>query len=238
MQDGKQLGMGIFSFYEEESPIVTEFRRIYSNLKYYNSGVDIKSILITSSSLGEGKSTLASLLATVVSHRHNKKIVLMDCDLRRPNIHRLFGLDQRSGLSELLQGKINLSDCLKKSPLENLKIITSGEKVDNSTELLETSYFKEVLTEVRHCSDLLIADCAPVIPVSDPMIIGPLMDGVILVIKAGFIQKEIVKRATEILNNAQVRLLGVIMNNMKEVLPYYYSYKYYGYEYHSSREKR
>ena len=70
------------------------------------------------------------------------------------------------------------------------------------------------------------------------MIIGPLMDGAVLVLKAGFTQKEIGKRAIEILSNSQVRLLGVIMNNMKEVLPYYYNYKYYGYEYNSSRKKR
>lgn len=237
-QDGKGFATGILNLINEESPITTELRRIYSNLRYYNSEIDIKTILITSSSLGEGKSTLASLLSMTVSHRNNKKIILMDCDLRRPNQHRLFNLEQRRGLSELLQGKINLTDCLKPTQLENLKIMTSGEEVENPAELLENPYFREVITEVKHCSDLLIADCSPVLPVSDPMIIGPLMDGVILVLKAGFTQKEIGRRAIEILNNAQVRLLGVIMNNMKEVLPYYYNYKYYGYEYGSAKKKR
>ena len=237
-QNGKEFAAGILNLIDGESPITTELRRIYSNLRYYNSEIDIKTILITSSSLGEGKSTLASLLSITVSHRHNKKIILMDCDLRRPNLHRLFKMEQRRGLSELLQGKINLSDCLKPTSLDNLKVITSGEEIESPTELLENPYFQEVITEIKHYSDLLVADCSPVLPVSDPMIIGPLMDGVILVLKAGFTQKEIGRRAIEILNNSQVRLLGVIMNNMKEVLPYYYNYKYYGYEYGSAKRKR
>ena len=162
----------------------------------------------------------------------------MDCDLRRPNLHRLFALEQGKGLSELLQGKTNFQDCLKSIPLENLKVMTSGQEIQNPSELLESPYFQEVITEARHCSDLLIADCAPVIPVSDPLIIGPLMDGVILVLKAGYTQREIGKRAVEILRDSQVNLLGVIMNNMKEILPYYYSYKYYGYEYSSPKKRR
>jgi tyrosine-protein kinase Etk/Wzc len=96
----------------------------------------------------------------------------------------------------------------------------------------------EVIAEAKLYSNLVIADCAPVIPVSDPLIIGPLMDGAILVLKAGSTQVEVAKRAVEILRNAQVKLLGVIMNNMDEVLPYYYSYKYYGYEYGYSRKRK
>lgn len=238
MTDKKKPIGNILDFYESESPVSTEFRRVYSNLRYYASGEKLKAVLVTSPALGEGKSTLASLLAIEVSHRQNKKVIIMDCDLRRPNLHRLFALEQGRGLSELLQGKTNFQDCLKSIPLENLKVMTSGQEVQNPSELLESPYFQEVITESRHCSDLLIADCAPVIPVSDPLIIGPLMDGVILVLKAGYTQREIGKRAVEILRDSQVRLLGVIMNNMKEILPYYYSYKYYGYEYGAPKKRR
>jgi len=238
MTDRRKLVGNILDFYESESPVSTEFRRVYSNLRYYASGKKINAILVTSPALGEGKSTLASFLAIEVSHRQNKKVIVMDCDLRRPNLHRLFALEQGKGLSELLQGKTNFQDCLKSIPLENLKVMTSGQEIQNPSELLESPYFQEVITEARHCSDLLIADCAPVIPVSDPLIIGPLMDGVILVLKAGFTQREIGKRAVEILRDSQVNLLGVIMNNMNEILPYYYSYKYYGYEYGSPKKKR
>jgi len=238
MQDRRKFAGNILDLYEGESPVSTEFRRIYSNLRYYTPGEDIKAILVTSPTLGEGKSTLASLLAIEVSQRHNKKVILIDCDLRRPNLHYLFALEQGKGLSELLQGKANFQDCLQSTPLENLKIMTSGEDIQSPSELLETPYFREVVTEARHFSDLVIIDCAPVIPVSDPLIIGPLMDGVILVLKAGYTQREIGKRAVEILREAQVKLLGVIMNNMDEILPYYYSYRYYGYEYGSPKKKR
>jgi capsular exopolysaccharide synthesis family protein len=237
MQERKNAG-SILDFYERESPISTEFRRIYSNLRYYASEKNLKAVLVTSPAVGEGKSTLASLLAIEVSHRHNKKVILMDCDLRRPKLHQLFALERDKGLSELLQGKANFQDCLKFTSLESLKVMTSGQEIQNPSELLESPYFGEVITEAKHYSDLLIIDSAPVIPVSDPLIIGPLTDGAILVLKAGHTQREIGKRAIEILKNAQVNLLGVIMNNMKEILPYYYSYKHYGYEYTSTRKRR
>lgn len=237
MQNKRKSALNILEFYESESPIATEFRRVYSNLRYYASGENLKAILVTSPALGEGKSTLASLLAIEASHRHNKRVILIDCDLRRPNLHRLFTLEKEKGLTELLQGKANFQECLKSTSLENLRIMTSGQEIRNPSELLESPYFKEVITEARHFSDLLIVDSAPVIPVSDPLILGPLMDGVILVLKAGHTQREIGKRAVEILKGAQIRILGVMMNNMKEVLPYYYSYKYYGYEYSSPRRK-
>ncbi len=238
MKSKRKHAGNILDFYERESPVATEFRRIYSNLRYYTKGEELKTILITSPALGEGKSTLASLLAIEVSHRHNKKVILMDCDLRRPNIHNLFALEQSKGLSELLKGEVNFQDCLQSTPLENLKVMTSVAETQNPSELLDTPYFREVIAEAKLFSDVVIVDCAPVIPVSDPLIIGPLMDGAILVLKAGFTQREVGKRAVEILRNAQVRLLGVIMNNMKEILPYYYSYKYYGYEYGHPKKRK
>jgi len=238
MEDRIKTSGNILNFYESESPVATEFRRVYSNLRNYLPGQEIKSALITSPALGEGKSTLASLLSIEIAHRHNKKVILIDCDLRRPNLHQLFALRQERGLSELLQGKVNFQDCLQSTPLENLKVMTSGQETNTPAELIDTPYLQEVIAEAKLYSNLVIADCAPVIPVSDPLIIGPLMDGAILVLKAGFTQVEVAKRAVEILRNAQVKLLGVIMNNMDEVLPYYYSYKYYGYEYGYSRKRK
>jgi capsular exopolysaccharide synthesis family protein len=238
MEDRIKTGGNILSFYESESPVATEFRRVYSNLRNYLPGQEIKSVLITSPALGEGKSTLASLLSIEIAHRHNKKVILIDCDLRRPNLHRLFALRQERGLSELLQGKVNFQDCLQSTPLENLKVMTSGQETSTPAELIDTPYLQEVIAEAKLYSNLVIVDCAPVIPVSDPLIIGSLMDGAILVLKAGFTQVEVAKRAVEILRNAQVKLLGVIMNNMDEVLPYYYSNKYYGYEYGYSRKRK
>lgn len=237
MEERKNEG-SILDFYERESPISTEFRRVYSNMRYYAAEKNLNAILVTSPALSEGKSTLASLLAIEVSHRHNKKVILMDCDLRRPKLHQLFDLERGKGLSELLQGKANFQDCLKSTSLESLKVMTSGQEIQNPSELLESPYFEEVITEAKHYYDLLIIDSAPVIPVSDSLIIGPLTDGAILVLKAGHTQREIGKRAVEILKNSQVNLLGVIMNNMKEILPYYYNYKYYGYEYSSPRKRR
>lgn len=238
MQEKRKYVFSILDFYERESSVSTEFGRVYSNLRYYAPERTLKAVLVTSPALGEGKSTLASLLAIEVSHRYNKKVILMDCDLRRPILHHLFALERSKGMAELLLGKANFQDCLKFTSLESLKVMTSGQEIQNPSELLESLYFGEVITEAKHYSDLLVIDSAPIIPVSDPLIIGAFTDGAILVLKAGHTQREIGKRAVEILKNSQVNLLGVIMNNMKEILPYYYNYKYYGYEYSSSRKRR
>jgi capsular exopolysaccharide synthesis family protein len=227
----------IFSTYDPESSVGTEFRRLLFNMTnnriLENGG---KSFLITSPSTGEGKSTVASFLALTGAVHKPRKTLLIDADLRRPVIHKMFGLKQKNGLTDIIVGGAKLEDCAKSTEVPNLHVITSGISDWNPTELFDSPAIPGLFEAAKFYYDLIIVDSAPVIPVTDPLIIGTEVDGLCLVVKAGATQKEVVARACELINESGARLLGVVLNNVKQALPYYYNHRYYGYHY-TSRNK-
>jgi capsular exopolysaccharide synthesis family protein len=170
--------------------------------------------------------------------RHNKKVLLVDADLRRPYLHKLFLLPQSPGLADVLTTNAKLKECIQTTHLENLSVLTRGKTSENPTELLDSPEFLQNLSEMKYYYDLVIFDSAPVLPVSDALIIGAQVDGVLLLVKAGSTSRELVKRANELLKATKINLLGLVMNNMKETLPYYYDYKHYGYHYSKENEKK
>ena len=129
--------INIFSTYDSESPIATEFRRLYNNLKRYHSSSN-KSILITSSNRGEGKSTIASYLALTIANLSKKKILIIDTDIRRPKMHKIFNVPRENGICECLKDSVDPMKAVKKTEQENLFIITAGEKTDSPSSLFES----------------------------------------------------------------------------------------------------
>ncbi len=226
------MNNNILSFYDEESPGPTEFRRLYSRIRGLSSQGEMKNFLITSPSVGEGKSTLAAFLSIAISKYRETKTLLVDCDLRRPIQHSLFGLEREGGIAEVLTKGVPLKTCFKSTPLPNLKVLTSGILDGSPVELFNSNLIKEIFSELKFYFQTIVVDCAPVIPVSDPLILSSEMDGVLLVIEAGKTQREVAKRAVDLLREGGVNLIGVVLNNAKKVLPYYYDYKYYGYKYY------
>jgi protein-tyrosine kinase len=232
----KDENKSIFEAYDPESSVGTEFRRLLFNMtnnRLVENGA--KSFLITSPSIGEGKSTVASFLALTAAVHKPRKTLLIDGDLRRPVIHKMFGLNQKMGLTDIIVSGAKLEDCAKKTEIPNLHIITSGVSDWNPTELFDSPSIPGLFEAAKFYYDLIIIDSAPVIPVTDPLILGAEVDGICLVVKAGATQKEVVTRACDLINQSHARLLGVVLNNVKQALPYYYNHKYYGYHY-TSRE--
>ncbi len=221
----------ILQLYDKESPAATEFRRLYSNLRHSDGFAALKSLLITSATSEEGKSLVASFLSITISQYHNCKTLLVDSDMRKPVIHQLFNLEQKFGLAEVLEEKKPLKECFKKTPLSNLQVLTSGESHRTATELLDSPHLTELFEEMKFYFDLIVIDSAPVIPVSDVMVLLPEVEGTLMVVKAGATPREVVKRALELVQNSGGKILGVVMNNLAGVLPYYYNYTYYGYHY-------
>jgi capsular exopolysaccharide synthesis family protein len=215
--------------YEIESPEATEFRRLFSRLRRTGEPEPVKSILVTSAVRGEGKSTTASYLAITAARYRKTKTLLVDGDLRKPKIHSLFQLRNQPGLSEVLSGASSLKACFKSTSLEGLKILTAGKARLSPSESFDSDRMKDVFEEMRFYFDVIIVDAAPVIAVSDPIILGSEVGGVLLVVMAGKTPREVVKRAKNILADSNVHILGVVLNNADEVLPYYYDYRYYGY---------
>lgn len=220
----------IYDLFDQESPIATEMRRLYSNIRHGHHKSELKSFLVTSSHRGEGKSTVASHLALTVARFRGKKSLIVDADLRRPRLHDIFDVPKEPGLIECLEGKLDPLDAVKDTPVENLKVIPSGRMIPSPAHLFEGEVLSEIFEKIKFYYDIVIVDSAPVIPVSDPMLISSEVDGVLLVLLAGMTPRNVAQRAKDILLDADANILGVVVNNLSEVLPYYYDYRYYGYK--------
>jgi capsular exopolysaccharide synthesis family protein len=221
----------IISFYDRESIAATEFRRLYSNVANFANG-EIKSIMITSASVEEGKSTIASFLALSAAEASGQKILLLDTDLRRPMVNVLFKMPLEIGLTDIMDKKCSIKETIKSTLIPNLSIITAGKVEKEPTLILNQNRLREVFEELRFYFDFIIVDVPPVIPVSDPVIIANEVDGVLIVVRAGITPREVVKRAINFLQNSKVNTLGVVLNNLEQVLPYYYRSKYYSNKYY------
>lgn len=222
----------ILGFYDGESVGATEFRRLYANIKS-NDGKDLRSVVVTSSGVEEGKSTISSFLAISVAESTDKKILLLDTDLRRPMINVFFKMPLENGFADLMTKKAEVKDTIKKTPIPNLSIITAGKLETEPSTILQPTRLKELFEEIKFYFDFIVIDVPPVIPVSDPVIIAAEADGTLLVIRAGSTPKDVVKRSLNFLRNSRIKVLGVVLNNLEEVLPYYYSPRYYSYKYYN-----
>ncbi|MBD3382593.1 MAG: polysaccharide biosynthesis tyrosine autokinase [candidate division Zixibacteria bacterium] len=226
----------ILETYNSEAPFATEFRRLLYNITKSKLLPDnSKAFLVTSASTGEGKSTISAFLGLTAATHRPRKTLLIDADLRRPVLHQLFDVEQDVGLSDIILEKAKIEECVKKTGVENLDLLTSGPRQENPTELFDSPHLATFIESARFYYELIIIDSAPVVPVSDPLIMGGEVDGIALVVKAGATQQEVVTRAANLIEQSGSRLLGVILNNVKQALPYYYNYKYYGYHYTSHK---
>ena len=230
-----KTGQSIINYFDR-LPTASEFRSIYFNLRNIWQDGRPRSILVSSSSLGEGKSTIAGLLSIALSSYGERMTLLIDADLRRPCIHKLFDLQQSPGLAELLLGEAVPGEVFNSTPLNNLKIITSGRQIEKVSKALKTEVLKDLLEQFKLNFGYVVIDTAPIMPVPDSLILSRQVDGVILVLKAGSTPKEVAKRAYELLKNARGDSIGIILNNMNRALPYYYNYGYYGYR--SSKKQK
>jgi protein-tyrosine kinase len=223
----KQLS--IIDFYHGEAPFATEFRRLLHKIMNRKSEGELKSLLVTSAMLAEGKSTITSFLALTAAKHKGLKTLLIDSDLRRPTIHQFFGVDRQKGLADILSMGLGPKDTIKNTAIEKLDLITSGWVDTPAAEVFDAEAVARLVDQMKYFYDLVLVDTAPVLPVSDPMLLAPRMDGAILVVKAGSTQREIVQRAVDIIGRQ--KLMGVVMNDVDSSLPYYYDYGYYGYDY-------
>ncbi len=229
--------LSIIDFFNMESAVATEFRRLLHNLRTARDGGEIKSLLITSSMLSEGKSTNCILLALTAAKKGLKTLII-DCDVRRPSIHKLLVMPRDNGLTEVLEGKMMAKNVVKKTTLEKLDVITAGRETAMPTEVFDARQIGALVSEMKFFYDLVLLDCAPIIPVSDPMLLANEVDAIVIVVKVGATQREIVRRACDIMRSQSNRLLGVILNNMEGGLPSYYDTSHYGYSYQANPPKR
>ncbi|MGD8394434.1 MAG: CpsD/CapB family tyrosine-protein kinase [Candidatus Eiseniibacteriota bacterium] len=220
----------IFEYFEDESPAGTEFRRLHVRLLRQADSQPLKTVQFTSSRRGEGKSTTSTHLALSVARHTEGKVLLVDLDLRKPRVHEIYGLPQAKGMTDFMRGVLPMAAVLKETEQPNLKVITSGRVISGPSKLFEEQVLRRTLQQLSDAFDLCIIDSPPLLPVSDPLLLAPRVDGVVLVVLAGRTPRQVVRRSRELLSDVEANVLGAVVNNAQEALPYYYDYKYYGYE--------
>lgn len=211
---------------EPRSPISEAFRSLRTNIQY--SGVDkpIRVLLITSSTPQEGKSTVSANLAAAMANS-GKKVALVDADMRRPMIQKVFGLSNHKGLSDLFLLPHGLPDSqLQNTDIVNLQVITSGSIPPNPSELLGSERMREIVTSLLQDLDLVILDCPPVLAVTDAVVLASLADAMIMVAKPGITHIPALTQAVELVQRARAHLIGLVFNDLQVKNNHYKSYYY------------
>lgn len=203
----------IISNNNPKSPLAEAYRILRTNIQFTNVDKTIKSILITSPGPGEGKSTITVNLAITMAN-NNKKVLLMDTDLRKPNIHTFFGLDNSKGVTNVLSEDIEHAKIVQHTDIRNLYILASGPIPPNPSELLGSQKIKILLNEVKDEYDMVLFDSPPVCLVTDAAVLSTIVDGVILVCASRQTTIENAKSAKALLNKVNANILGVVLNKI------------------------
>lgn len=211
------------------------FRALRTRVQFAKPDRDsLKTILITSPAPQEGKSTIALNLAGSFAIS-NKKTLLVDSDLRRPRLHKIFNRDKKPGLVDHLIGDKTLEEVLHKTEFDNLYFIASGTIPPNPSEMLDSTAMENFLTKIKNEFDYVIIDSPPIVAVTDSEILARKVDGVILVCSAEITELDLIERGIELLKSDSSNFIGAVLNNFSGRAGYSSYYKYY--YYYSTRSK-
>ena len=216
----------ITSLEKPQSNISEAYRTIRTGIEFSNLDKDLKVICMTSSKQNEGKTTVLSNLGVSFA-KIDKKVLLIDADLRNPSISKMFDTSNTQGLMDILLGKRNIQDCVKKTKQENLYILTGGTIPPNPAEVLSSKKMSEFIESIKDEYDYIFIDSPPVGVVSDASIISAYSDGVIFVVGANEVDSNLAKIAKERLDSVKANIVGVILNKFKiDTNSEYYNYYY------------
>lgn len=211
-----------------KNAISEQYRTIRTNIQYSSIDKEIRTIMITSSGPSEGKSTTVANLAVTFAQL-GKRVLLVDADLRKPTVHHTFGTDNMVGLTTVLTKQATFDKAITETEEQDLYILTSGPIPPNPAELLSSKSMEQFLEEAKQKFDYVLFDTPPLLAVADPQIIANQCDGSILVISSERTEIDQAKKAKELLENAQSKLLGAVLNNKAvQKSDYYYYYGTYG----------
>lgn len=233
------LDQQLVSYSQPGSVGAEQFRKLRTRLLDINLPHSPRVIMVTSARDAEGKSLIASNLATIISHDLHAHSLLVDADLRNPSLSRLFGLQNGHGLSNYLSEEVSISDLLMKTKVDKLTILSGGSVQDNPVELVGSKKMEALVNELklRYSDRYVIIDSSPILATTEPSVLTRIVDGIILVIRAGLTPRETVKHALSYVDKKKV--LGVVLNDLEfesEALTarYFGSSDYY-YRYHSKK---
>jgi polysaccharide biosynthesis transport protein len=206
------------------------YRKLRTHLLYSHPGAELNTIMVTSASAAEGKSTVSANLAVTFAQQH-LRVLLIDCDLRRSRLHEVFGVRRVPGLPEVLGGTSSLEDAVRETSVEGLSLLPAGRLTPNATEMLGSAAMQQLLERVSAAYDVVMIDTPPVLAAADAEVLGVQADAVVLVVRAGQTERASAQYAVQQLRAIGARVVGAVLNDPDSKIPNYGRYAYY-YDYY------
>ncbi len=239
-QSGESIRRHLITKEDPKSPVSESYRMIRTNILYSQTDETIKSILVSSPGPGEGKTTTVTNLAITFANL-GKRTILIDTDLRRPVVHRVFEIDRDPGVSHYLSGNVSDFNSLpRETDIPNLWVVPAGVSPPNPSELLGSKKMKSLIAQLKSEWDIILFDSPPITAVTDATMISTEVDSMVLVIKAGGTIKESLIRSLHSLKGVSTKLTGAVLNGVSRHTSYdsyYYYYQYY-YHYYGGEKKK
>jgi capsular exopolysaccharide synthesis family protein len=197
-----------------------QYRQLRTRLAHAEGANNLRTVLVTSPQKGEGKSVTSANLALTMAQELQRRVVIVEADLRKPSMQHLFGLPAGPGLTEYLAGAAELKDVLRFIPDHNLTVLHAGSAAANPAELLGSTAMRRLLDTLRTRFDRVILDTPPVLPLADVAVLAPLVDGMLMVVRAGVTPKPAIENALRAFDSS--RLLGIVLNDSGQEQDYRY----------------
>lgn len=211
-----------------QSPRAESFRQLRTNMHFANVSGHAKSVVVTSSLPGEGKSTTAANLAIALSQA-GQKVCLVDADLRRPSIDVYLGLERNAGLTTAIIGEMDINDLLQPWGADDLFVLTAGQLPPNPSELLGSDSMRDLIERLESAFDTVIIDAPPLLPVTDAAVLSQQVGGVVVVVGSQRVRRPELERSLKALNLVGADVLGIVLNRIPSKGPDAYAYDYYSY---------
>lgn len=221
--------LDVISVKNPKSPVAEAYRTLRTNIQFSSLDKELKIIAITSSGPNEGKTTTIANLAVTMA-QSGSKVLLIDCDLRKSQIHNHFGLNNHKGLTNVLAQQLPLEEAITQTTVMGLDILTAGPKPPNPSELLGSNTMQAFLQRVSQEYDRVLLDAPPIGVVTDAAVLSAIVDGIILTVASGQVTIDAAQRSKELLEKVNANILGVVMNKIPVEGKGYYGYYYYYYD--------
>lgn len=217
----------LLTFTKPKSPIAEAYRTLRTNIHFSALDNPYKTIMVTSAGPGEGKSTTLANLAVAMAQA-KLRVLIVDCDLRKPVQHKIFQVSNKVGLTNVLVDHLPVEQSVQPTKVANLSLLTSGPIPPNPSELLGSDRMRELLKNLKEQYDVILVDSPPAVAVTDAAVLSAQVDGVILVLRSGVAKIDMARQAKEQIEKANGKIIGTILYGVKFSGEDYHYYYYYG----------
>ena len=223
--------------FSRRSHVVEAYRGVRAGIEFTSPDKPIRCVVVTSTMPGEGK-TLTGINLSVVMAEMGRSTVLIDADMRRPMLHKVFDKPREPGLTNVLMGQVELDTVMNETGVEKLWVVTCGKIPPDPVKVLGAMRMRELIRELSEKVDFVVIDAPPILAGTDAMVVGREVDGVILVVQLGKTIGEMLERVKQMTESMRVKLIGAIVNNVKgsDMYGYYQYYHYYKYKYYGTED--